>query len=152
MGGAFTFVNQSFKTFVGVPLGLNEFTSRNVPVLNRFYDTGEVDGTMMKVNEKFFDYVDDAKKAQATYRNYEKLIDNSPSLESAKFIKKLNEFERSDEWKRAEYILDMQDEIKDLNDEIKESNDEEYVKLLKEEVASMKKEMVEALKSGKVPA
>lgn len=152
LGGAFTFVNQSFKTFVGVPLGLNEFTSRNVPVLNRFYDTGEVDGTMMKVNEKYFDYVDDAKKAQATYRNYEKLIDNSPSLESAKFIKKLNEYEQSDEWKRAEYILDMQDWIKDLNDEVKESNDEEYVKSLKEKIASMKKEMVEALKGGKVPA
>lgn len=151
LGGAFTFANQSFKTFVGAPSGLNDFSSRNIPVLNRFYDTGEVDGTMIKVNEKFFKYVDDAKKAEATYRNYEKLIDNSPSLESAEYMKKLDEYEQSDEWKRAEFILDAKDEIGELNEEVKESTDENYVKFLKEEIASKKKEMVDALKGGKVP-
>lgn len=151
LGGAFTFANQSFKTFVGAPFRLNDFSSRNIPVLNRFYDTGEVDGTMIKVNEKFFKYVDDAKKAEATYRNYEKLIDNSPSLESAEYMKKLDEYEQSDEWKRAEFILDAKDEIGELNEEVKESTDENYVKFLKEEIASKKKEMVDALKGGKVP-
>ncbi|WP_099465547.1 ADP-ribosyltransferase-containing protein [Parabacteroides provencensis] len=151
LGGMFTFMNQSFKTVIGIPTGINDFSWRNVPVLNRFYDTGEVDGTMMKVNEKFYKYLDEMKEAEHAYRKYKRLIDNSPSLQSAKYIQKLEEFENSDEWKKAEFIKSFYDEISDLNDEIRETTDEEYLKRLKEEVAVKKKEMVDSLKNGRVP-
>lgn len=150
LGGAFTFVNQTLKT-VGAALGVNDFDARNLPVINRFYDTGEVDGTMMKVNEKYFDYTEDAKKAKYSLNEYEKLIDESPSLESAKYIKKRDEFEKSDEWKRAEYILECREEIEEIMEEIKESTDKKYIEQLKEEIAIKKKEMVDSLKNGKVP-
>lgn len=151
LGGMFTFLNHSFKTFIGTPVGLNEFSSRNVPILNRFYDTGEVDGTMIKVNEKFYKYLDDMKEAQHAYRKYEELIDNLPSIQSAKYIEKLNKFENSDDWKKAEFISGYYEEIQDLNEEIKESTDKKYVEQLKEEIAVKKKEMVDSLKNGKIP-
>lgn len=151
LGGAFTFVNQSFKT-VGAIVGTNEFDARNLPVANRFYDTGDVDGAMMKVNEKYFDYVDEAKKAKHDMDKYERLINESPSIESAGYMQKRDAFERSDEWRRAEFILECQEEIKELMEEEKESTASEEKERLQEEIATKKKEMVRALRRGKVPA
>ena len=151
LGGIFTFLNHSFKTFIGAPVGLNEFSSRNIPVLNRFYDTGEVDGTMIKVNEKFYKYLDEMKEAQHAYHRYEELIDNSPSIQSAKYMQKLEEFENSDDWKRSEFISGYFEEIQDMSEEIKESTDEKYVEQLKKEISIKKKEMVDSLKNGKIP-
>lgn len=151
LGGMFTTLNQSFKTFVGAPAGLNDFSWRNVPVLNRFYDTGEVDGTMMKVNEKYFDYLDEMKEAQNVYRKYESMIDTSPALESTKYYEKLSKYEEGREWRRAEFIADYAEQISDYMDEIKESTDEKRKDELQKEINLLKKEMVESLKNGRVP-
>lgn len=151
LGGMFTTLNQSFKTFVGAPADLNDFSWRNVPVLNRFYDTGEVDGTMMKVNEKYFDYLDEMKEAQNVYRKYESMIDTSPALESTKYYEKLSKYEEGREWRRAEFIADYAEQISDYMDEIKESTDEKRKDELQKEINLLKKEMVESLKNGRVP-
>lgn len=151
LGGMFTTLNQSFKTFVGAPAGLNDFSWRNVPILNRFYDTGEVDGTMMKVNEKYFDYLDEMKEAQNVYRKYESMIDTSPALESTKYYEKLSKYEEGREWRRAEFIADYAEQISDYMDEIKESTDEKRKDELQKEINLLKKEMVESLKNGRVP-
>lgn len=151
LGGMFTTLNQSFKTFIGAPTGLNDFSWRNVPVLNRFYDTGEVNGTMMKINEKYFDYLDEMKEVQNVYRKYESMADNSPALESAKYLDKLSKYEEGKEWKRAEFIADYVEQISDYMDEIKESSDEKRKEELQKEINFLKKEMVEGLKNGKVP-
>lgn len=150
-GGMFTTLNQSFKTFVGVPTGLNDFSWRNFPVLNRFYDTGEVDGTMMKVNEKYFDYLGEMKEAQNVYRKYESLADTSPALESVKYLDELSKYEEGKDWKRAEFIADYAERINDYMDEIKESTDEKRKDELQKEINLLKKEMVESLKNGRVP-
>lgn len=150
-GGMFTTMNQSFKTFIGTPTGMNDFSWRNVPVVNRFYDTGEIDGTMMKVNEKYFDYLDDMKEAKSTYHKYENLSDNSPAIESAKYMDKLMKFEQSNEWKRAEYIEIYAGQINDYMEELKETTDDSRKKELQKEINIVKKEMVDGLKNGKVP-
>lgn len=151
LGGMFSTLNQSFKTFIGAPAGLNDFSWRNVPVLNRFYDTGEVDGTMMKVNEKYFDYLREMKEAQNVYRKYESMVDNSPALESTKYLDKLSKYGEGKEWKRAEFIADYAEQISDYMDEIKESTDEMRKNELQKEINFLKKEMVEGLKNGRAP-
>lgn len=151
LGGAFTTLNQSFKTFIGAPADLNDFSWRNVPVLNRFYDTGDVDGTMMKVNEKYFDYLDEMKEAKNVYRKYENMADNSPALESAKYLDKLSKYEEGKEWKRAEFITFYAEQISDYMEEIKESTDEKRKDELQKEINRLKKEMVNGLKNGRIP-
>jgi hypothetical protein len=147
LGGMFTTANQTFKTLIGAPLGLNEFQWRGVPVLNRFFDTGEVDGTMMKVNEKYFKYLDEMRESKYILREYKKATDEGTWEDSKRAI----EFENSDRMRRAGYIEEKSSLVEDLSEEAEETDDKAIKEDIQDEINLIKKEMVEALKNGKAP-
>jgi hypothetical protein len=130
LGGAFTFYNQLYKT-LGMVAGAYDFNSRDLPVINRFFDSGSIDGTMIKTNERYYDWIEKDKELVDAHRSYEKLIESSPSLESAKYAEKLKEFEESEDWKKHEEVEEYQQEIKDYMDELKEETDEQRIKEIK---------------------
>ena len=121
--------------------------ARSLPIANRFYTTSSINGLMMKVNEKYYDYLDEMKETFHDEKAYgDKLAERDlTAVDSAKYISKKNQLINSKKYEIAKSVSRYSKRIKKRSDKLKTIIDKKSKEDLQNGINKLKIEMVEVL-------
>lgn len=141
-GGLGKTINQTGKT-ISMIWDEDERMWRSVPVLNRFLSGGDEKNVFSRVNEAYYNYLDEFKIVENKLRGYKKEMKSGNAL----YMEKLKELENSSEYKRYSVLKKYQKRVKSYQDLIKEETDRETRKEFETGLNLLKTEIVEQLRS-----
>ena len=141
-GGMEKTINQIFKTAFGDTEGKRE--ARNVPIVNRFYNTGGDFAATAKVNERYFNVLDEVKEIDTRLREYNKAIASGENVDKA--LKGIKELVDDGSLERSKIVSFYAKEVKKIDNMIKSGNlSDDDMENLKEESMKVKRMLLEEL-------
>lgn len=149
-GGTFTTVNQAMKTVWDLGklavTGKNDVEARNIPVVNRFYNTGSLFSSQAKTNEKYFNALDELRETQSRIRRYQEAMANGEmNLDEA--TRNYERMVNDGTVERAEVIKFYSGEISKMNQAINNHGlPDEEVDELESEIYLLKEQMLAELR------
>lgn len=143
LGGMGKTANQLFKT-LSMIWDEDERMWRNVPVANRFISGSDNKIEFRKVNEAYYQCMDELKETEQRLRGYE----NEAEMGIEEYAEKYDFLNESKENERYQIMKEYKSVIDDLRKVIKESDQEEK-KEIEMEVNLLKMEMLDELKNTK---
>lgn len=156
MGGTFTTVNQLLKTVYdtgkSLATGKNTVEARNIPVANRFYNAGSLYSSQAKMNEKYYDALDELRETESRVRRYTEGM-GSGAMDIEKATGKYERMMNDGTIERAEIIKFYSKEIGKINNAIQMNGlPDDEVDELETELYLLKEMMLKDLESaGKKP-
>lgn len=153
LGGTFTTMNQAMKTVWDLGklavTGKNEVEARNVPVLNRFYNTGSLYSSQAKTNEKYFNALDELRETQSRIRRYQEAMGNG-EMKLDEATENYGRMVNDGTVERAEVIRFYSGEISKMNQAINSHGlPDEEVDELESEIYLLKEQMLAELEKVK---
>lgn len=156
-GGLWTTLNHVYKSTENVvkaavqedfDAGENQVW-RTAPILNRFVDEGKFNGSLGKVNERYFDAVREMRETKHLIKGYEdKLGEQLTASEAAKVAAKISDIMKGDQAKRMYIIEDYSKHIESLNKELQDLPREKHREIA-DKINVLKSRMLERLKEIK---
>ena len=140
LGGMGKTANQLYKT-ISMMWDEDERMWRNVPVANRFVSGSDNKIEFRKVNEVYYQCMDELEEMVQRLRGYE----NEAEMGLEKYAEKYDLLNNSKEYERYQIMKEYKSVIDDMQKAIKESDPEEK-KEIEMEVNLMKMEMIGELK------
>lgn len=138
-GGMGKTANQLYKT-LSMIWDEDERMWRNVPVANRFFTGSDNKISFRKVNDAYYQYLDEYKETEQRLRGYE----NEAEMDIEKYAEKYDFLNGSKQHERYLLMKEYKSEIDAMRDAIKESDLEEK-KEIEMEMNLLKMEMIEEL-------
>lgn len=142
-GGLGKFINRTYKTAGAlVDLATGDEVSletKDMPVVNRFYNISE-DGDSYKVNERYYQLLDDMKRFNSQRRSYIEKID----LGEVEYDDKLNVLLDS-EGEKFDLIKSYKKEIDSLMKSLEDVSEQEQTEI-KNDALELKRQLIEELK------
>lgn len=138
-GGMGKTANQLYKT-ISMIWDEDERMWRNVPVVNRFFAGRDNKISFRKVNDAYYQYMDEYKEIEQRLRGYE----NEAEMDVEKYAEKYDFLNGSKPHERYLLMKEYKTGIDAMRDAIKESNSEEK-KEIEMEMNLLKMEMIEEL-------
>ena len=132
--------NQLYKT-ISMIWDEDERMWRNVPVANRFVSGSDNKIEFRKVNEVYYQCMDELKETEQRLRGYE----NEAEMGIEEYAEKYDFLYDSKEYERYQVMKEYKSVIDDMRRAIKESDPEEK-KEIEMEINLMKMEMIDELK------
>lgn len=153
LGGTFTTMNQAMKTVWDLGklavTGKNEVEARNVPVLNRFYNTGSLHSSQAKTNEKYFNALDELRETQSRISRYQEAMGNG-EMKLDEATENYGRMVNDGIVERAEVIKFYSGEISKMNQAINSHGlPDEEVDELENEIYLLKEQMLAELEKVK---
>ena len=150
LGGTFTTINQAMKTLYDTGewavTGTNTIEARQIPILNRFYNTGSIYSSQAKINEKYFDALDELKETESRLRRYKEGM-MSGKIDIDKALDSYNQLIKEGKIERAEIIKYYSNEIRKIDEKILSAVlSESEIDEIKEEQFLLKEQMIEELR------
>lgn len=150
LGGTFTTINQAIKTLYNTGewavTGSNNFEARHIPILNRFYNTGSIYSSQSKINEKYFDALDELHETESRVRRYKNAMANN-EMNIEKVISMYKRMVDEGIIDRAEIIKYYSKEINKMNMALRSNGlSDEEVDALESEIFLIKEQMLERIK------
>lgn len=153
-GGLWTTLNHVYKSTENVvkaavqedfDAGENQVW-RTAPILNRFVDEGTFNGSLGKINERYFNAVREMRETKHLIKGYEdKLGEQLTASEAAKVAAKISDIMKGDQAKRMYIIEDYSKEIQSLNKESENASRDRKVQV-NDRINELKERMLEKLK------
>jgi hypothetical protein len=140
LGGMGKTANQLYKT-ISMIWDEDERMWRNVPVANRFVSGSDNKIEFRKVNEVYYQCMDELKETEQRLRGYE----NEAEMGIEEYAEKYDFLNDSKEYERYQVMKEYKSVIDDMRKAIKESDPEEK-KEIEMEINLMKIEMIDELK------
>ena len=140
LGGMGKTANQLYKT-ISMIWDEDERMWRNVPVANRFVSGSDNKIEFRKVNEVYYQCMDELKETEQRLRGYE----NEAEMGIEEYAEKYDFLYDSKEYERYQVMKEYKSVIDDMRRAIKESDPEEK-KEIEMEINLMKMEMIDELK------
>jgi hypothetical protein len=156
-GGLWTTLNHVYKSTENVvkaavqedfDAGENQVW-RTAPILNRFVDEGTFNGSLGKINERYFKAVREMRETKHLIKGYEdKLGEQLTASEAAKIAAKISDIMKGNEAKRMYIIEDYSKHIESLNKELQDLPREKHREIA-DKINVLKSRMLERLKEIK---
>lgn len=153
-GGLWTTLNHVYKSTENVikaavqedfDAGENQVW-RTAPILNRFVDEGKFNGSLGKINERYFDAVREMRETKHLIKGYEdKLGEQLTASEAAKIAAKISDIMKGDQAKRMYIIEDYSKEIQSLSKESENASRDRKMQV-NDRINELKERMLEKLK------
>lgn len=153
-GGLWTTLNHVYKSTENVvkaavqedfDAGENQVW-RTAPILNRFVDEGTFNGSLGKINERYFDAVREMRETKHLIKGYEdKLGEQLTASEAAKIAAKISDIMKGDQAKRMYIIEDYSKEIQSLSKESENASRDRKMQV-NDRINELKERMLEKLK------
>lgn len=153
-GGLWTTLNHVYKSTENVvkaavqedfDAGENQVW-RTAPILNRFVDEGTFNGSLGKINERYFKAVREMRETKHLIKGYEdKLGEQLTASEAAKIAAKISDIMNGNEAKRMYIIEDYSKEIQSLSKESENASRDRKVQV-NDRINELKERMLEKLK------